>query len=97
MIEIKTVLYVIGALAGIVGAIVSFFVMQAKQNMKIEQLEEKVKELKEELASEIAELKRKQSKNSEYQIETEKSIEVITTKLDHILQAIAELKAERGK
>ena len=82
MIDIKTFIYIISGGVILVGWIVSFFVMQKGQNMNISQLQ-----------TEITDLKRKQSDASHYQIETEKNIIEINTKLDHIVQALEELKA----
>lgn len=84
MITIQLVIYIILAIISVGGGIVAFFVMQNRQNMKIERLEEEVKDLK-----------RKQSDSSHYQIETEKAIVEINTKLDYIMEAINELKARK--
>ena len=82
MVDIKTFIYVISGGVVLVGWIVSFFVMQKGQNMNISQLQ-----------TEITDLKRKQSDASHYQIETEKTIVEINTKLDHIVKTLEELKA----
>ncbi len=79
---------VIAIAAGVMtmgGGIIAFFQMQTRQNMKIEALQK-----------EVAELKRKQSASTCHQIETEKAIVEINTKLDHIVKAIDELKKSRG-
>lgn len=81
MVEIKTFIYIILAILAVGGSVVGFFTMQTRQNMRIKQLE-----------TEVEELKRKQSLNTSHQIDTEKSIEVINTKLDHLIQVIDELK-----
>jgi len=83
MIEIKDVVYIILAIITIIGGVVTFFVMQERQNMKIKQLEEKFEKLEE-----------KQSKSTGHQIETEKILEVIGTKLDRLLVDMEELKAK---
>ena len=81
MIDIKLVIYVTVAVLSVGGAIITFFQMQTRQNMKINQLEK-----------DIEELKRKQSKSTEHQIETEKVIVEINTKLEHIAKSIDDLK-----
>lgn len=81
MIDLKLVIYIALAIFTIGGAIVSFFVMQKGQNMKIAQLEK-----------DIAELQRKQSKSTEHQIETEGLVREINVKLEHIMLAIDDLK-----
>ncbi len=81
MVEIKILLGIIGGVIALGGGIVGFFTMQTRQNMKIEQLQREVKELK-----------RKQSDFSHYQIASEKDLVAINVKLDHILDAIEDLK-----
>ena len=81
MIDIKLVIYIVLAIFTIVGAIVSFFVMQKGQNMKIAQLEK-----------DIEEFKRKQSLSTTNQIKTEKDLIRMEEKLDNILEAIKDLK-----
>jgi len=83
MINIKDVVYIILAIITIGGGIVGFFVMQTRQNMKIEQLEKDLKDVQE-----------KQSKGTGHQIETEKAIVSINEKLDHLLKDMGELKAK---
>ena len=77
VIDIKIL---IGAVS-IIGGIVTFFTMQTRQNMKIEQLQK-----------EVDDLKRKQSISTSNQIKTEKDLIAINGKLDHILEAIEDLK-----
>lgn len=83
MIDIKEVIYIILGLITIGGGVVGFFVMQTRQNMKIEQLEKEVKDVKS-----------KQAKATGHQIETEKTLEVIGTKLDRLLVDMEELKKQ---
>ena len=85
MIDLKFVIYIIVGIISIGGAVIAFFQMQTRQNMKIEELQKDVEELK-----------RKQSASTGYQIETEKAIVEINTKLDHIVKSIDELKKARG-
>ena len=63
MVQIDIVVQIVVGIVFIGGGIVGFFVMQKGQNMKIEQLQK-----------EVDELKRKQSLSTSYQIETEKFI-----------------------
>jgi hypothetical protein len=83
-VDLKTVLIITGALIIQGGAVVKFFQMQTAQNMKISDLENKVKEVKE-----------KQTLQTGYQIETEKNVIRIDTKLDSILSALEDLKKQR--
>ena len=81
MVQIDIVVQIIVGIVFIGGGVISFFVMQKGQNMKIEQLQK-----------EVDELKRKQSLSTSYQIETEKFIAEINIKLEHIVKAIDDLK-----
>jgi septal ring factor EnvC (AmiA/AmiB activator) len=81
MIDIKLVIYIAVAILSVGGAIVTFFQMQTRQNMKIDQLQK-----------DINDLKKKQSLNTGHQIETEKFIAEINVKLEHIAKAIDDLK-----
>ncbi len=81
MIQIDTVIQIAIGLFVILGAVISFFVMQKGQNMKIEQLQKDIKKLYE-----------KQSKSTEHQIETEGLVREINVKLEHIMLAIDDLK-----
>lgn len=81
MIQIELVVQIVVGIFLVGGGIVGFFVMQKGQNMKIEQLQK-----------EVDILKQKQSDFSHYQIITEKDLIAINVKLDHILEAIGELK-----
>lgn len=85
MINLSVLIPVIVGTIVIGGSIIGFFQMQTRQNMEIESMKCQIKEIKD-----------KQSKQSEYQIATEKNIIEINGKLDHILEAIAELKKMRG-
>ncbi len=85
MIDIKFAIYVVVGIISIGGAIIAFFQMQTRQNMKIEELQKHMEELK-----------KKQSISIGHQIETEKAIVEINTKLDHIVKSIDELKKARG-
>lgn len=85
MIDIKFVIYIAAGIITIGGAVVAFFQMQTRQNMKIEELQK-----------EVVKLEKKISDQSHYQIETEKAVVEINTKLDHIVKAIDELKKVRG-
>lgn len=82
MIDIKLVIYIGLAILSIGGAIVTFFQMQTRQNMKIAQLQK-----------DIEELKRKQSIATSNQIKTEKDLVAINVKLEQILEAINDLKS----
>jgi len=84
MVDIKTLFYIIGGLLTIGGAVVTFFNMQVRQNMKIEQLEKDINMLKE-----------KASSQSRYQISTEKDIVKMNEKLDNLIDMMKELK-DRG-
>ena len=84
MIDIKDFIYLIAGIITIFGGIVGFFVMQTKQNMRIEQLEKDLNCLGE-----------KQSKTSKNQTDTEKAIISINEKLDRLLKDMEELK-QRG-
>ena len=78
---------VIGASVGVLtifGAVIGFFQMQTRQNMKIEALERAMEDLK-----------RKQSEQSKYQIQTEKAVVEINTKLDSIMETLKELKERK--
>ena len=81
MIDLSTVIEIIAGVIIIGGAIVGFFVMQKGQNMKIEQLQK-----------DIDALKKKQTESTAHQIDTEKDLVAINVKLDHILEAIEDLK-----
>ena len=81
VVELNTMIEIIMGIIIIGGAVISFFVMQKGQNMKIEQLK-----------VEVEELKRKQSLSTTNQIRTEKDLVAINVKLDHILEAIEDLK-----
>lgn len=84
MVDIKTVIYLVIGLLTIGGAVVAFFQMQTKQNMKIEQLETDVKEMK-----------KRQSDQAHYQIDTEKAIIRIEEKLEALFGLVSEIK-EKG-
>ena len=94
MINLTAVLSIAVGLLAVGGAVVGFFVMQNTQNMRITAVEKEVCRIKDE---DIAELKHKMSEQSRYQIATEKAIIEINGKLDHILEAIAELKKKGVK
>ena len=96
MIDIKLVIYIGMAIFTIVGAIVSFFVMQKGQNMKIDQLQKDLDKNKNDLQAAIDELRKKQSQSTAHQIETEGLVREINVKLEHISQAIDDLK-KNGK
>ena len=73
MIDLKYVLYVIISMFTIGGAIVKFFEMQTKQNMRLDQMDKDQKESQ-----------RKASKQTEFQIQTEKKIIEIDGKIDNL-------------
>lgn len=81
MVQLNTIIGILIGAGILIGWIVTFFVMQKGQNMNIAQLQEEIKELK-----------RKQSLSTSNQIKTEKDLVAINIKLDHILEAIEELK-----
>ena len=92
MIELKLLIGIVSGLIVISGGIVTFFTMQTRQNMRIEQLQKDLDKTKEDLQTAIDELRRKQSLNTNNQIKTEKELIKIDAKLDHILEAIEDLK-----
>jgi len=92
MIDLKLVIYIAIAILSIGGAIVTFFQMQTRQNMKIDQLQKDLDHTKDELQEAINELRRKQSLSTEHQIETEGLVREINVKLEHISKAIDDLK-----
>ena len=83
----------------LIGAIVGFFVMQTKQNMKIENLEIKHAEVCETFNNRFEKIEKKVSNSSHYLTEMEKSIveikTILTTTLSHISNDISELKQRR--
>lgn len=81
MIKLELLIQIVVGIIVIGGGIVSFFVMQKGQNMKIEQLEK-----------DITDLTRKLSDYTGRQIQTEKAIVEINATLKHIAEAIDELK-----
>ena len=81
MVAVDTVVQIAVGIFVILGAVISFFVMQKGQNMKIEQLQK-----------DFDELKRKQSESTRHQIETEGLVREINVKLEHIMIAIDDLK-----
>ena len=81
MVAVDTVVQIAIGIFVILGAVISFFVMQKGQNMKIEQLQK-----------DFDELKRKQSESTRHQIETEGLVREINVKLEHIMIAIDDLK-----
>lgn len=85
---------VIIGLITVVGFIVRFFQKQTQQDAEIDALEKEVRCIKD---NELPDLKRKVSDQAHYQIQTEKTIVEINTKLDNIIEAINELKSNRGK
>lgn len=82
MIELSTLIEILIGVFILGGGIVGFFTMQKGQNMRIAQLE-----------TEVSELKHKQALSEGNQVKTEKDIIAIHVKLDHILEAIEELKS----
>jgi len=92
MIEIDLVIQIGIGIFVIGSAIVGFFVMQKGQNMRIEQLQKDLDKTKDDLQAAIDELRRKQSLNTNNQIKTEKELIKIDAKLDHILEALEDLK-----
>lgn len=85
MIDIKLVIYIIVAILTVGGAVVTFFTMQTRQNMKIDQLQK-----------DLTKLEKKQTESTGHQIQTEKDLIAINAKLDHIVVAIDEIKKSRG-
>ncbi len=85
MIDIKTAATIIVTLLTIGGAIVGFFVMQAKQNMDINNIKKDIENLRTDLDT-----------FRDNQIESDKTVAEINIKLDHILEAIDDLKKARG-
>ncbi len=85
MIDLKLVIYIVIASVSIVGSIVTFFVMQKEQNMKIKALEKALEKLE-----------KKQTDSTSRSIETEKVVREINVKLEHIEAMITELKNGKG-
>lgn len=83
-VDIQIIVYIFIGVLTVGGAVVAFFQMQTKQNMRIKNLE---------LRASSAE--KKISDQAYYQIQTEKMVEVINTKLDHIMATLEELKERR--
>ena len=81
MIELSMLIEILIGFFVIGGGIVSFFVMQKGQNMKIEQLQK-----------ELDELKHKQELAEKDQHKTDKAIIEINATLKHIAEAIDDLK-----
>ena len=96
MIDLITLIEILAGVFFIGGGIVGFFVMQKGQNMKIAQLEKDMKQMKKDHEKELLEVKRKQSLSTGNQIRTEKDLVAINIKLDHIIEAIDEIKNERS-
>lgn len=94
MINLTALLSIAGGIIAVGGAIVGFFNMQVRQNMKIDALEKEVCRIKQE---DIAELRETVTRQGTAITSTDKTIGEINIKLDHILEAIAELKKQRGK
>ncbi len=86
-------------LISLIGAIVGFFVMQTKQNMKIENLEIKHAEVCETFNNRFEKIEKKVSNSSYNLTEMEKTIveikTILTTTLLHISDDISELKSRR--
>lgn len=93
MIQLDTLIQIGIGVIVLIAYIVTFFVMQTRQNMKIEQLKIDAENLKKDLEKDIEELQRKQSVATSNQIKTEKDLVGINVKLEQILEAIKDLKA----
>jgi ABC-type Fe3+-citrate transport system substrate-binding protein len=104
VIDIRTMIMIIGFLVTIGGIIGAYFSMQTRQNMKLEQHEKKLEEVEKRLDKdingvrittdkEISDIRHKQSSSTSHQIEMEKTLGIIVTKMDRLLQDIEELKA----
>lgn len=85
VVDLKTMIYIILGLVTIGGAIVSFFSMQTRQNMKISQLEQ-----------DLANLKRRQDETDIDQRSMDKTLALIGEKLDRLLKDMDELKERRS-
>lgn len=107
MIQLDTLIQILVGVFVIGGGIVGFFTMQKGQNMRIAQLEKDMQEMKSAYEKELemikatnekalTEVRRKQSISTTNQIKTEKDLVAINAKLDHILEAIGEIKNERS-
>lgn len=94
MINLTAVLSIAGGLILVGGSVVTFFVMQNTQNMKIAALEKEVCRIKQE---DIVELRSAVTRQGIAITSTDKTIGEINIKLDHILEAIAELKKKGVK
>ena len=81
MVDIKLVIYIAVAIVTLGSSIVTFFVMQKEQNMKIKALEKALEKLE-----------KKQSQSTAHQIETEGLVREINVKLEHIMSSIDDLK-----
>lgn len=80
MVQIEIVVQILVGIVVLGGGVITFFVMQKEQNMKIKALE-----------TALNKLEKKLSKSTEHQIETEKFIAEINVKLEHITKAIDKL------
>lgn len=76
------------------GFVVRFFQMQTRQNMKIDAIEKQHEKDVREIYIDIDNLGKKISDQARYQIQTEKTVDVINTKLDNIECTLKEIKEE---
>lgn len=101
--NIEIIIAAVGGVGGLLVWIVAFFVMQAKQNMKIELLEKECKSIREEIeriresghrrAEEIEKIAQDHAHPS-----TDQAIALLGQKLDTVLDALKELKdVERNR
>ncbi len=85
MIDLRTVIALTVGVMTVGGAIIAFFQMQTRQNMKIEILQAAIKKLEQQ-----------HDEQTHSQIETEKAITEINTKLDHIVKTLDEIRLPRS-
>jgi len=93
MVNLTIIIPVVVGVVTLGGFIVRFFQMQTKQNLKIEQVEKVVKTI---IETDIPALERKLSEQAHYQIDTEKAVVQINTKLDAIMVTLTDLKNGRA-
>lgn len=85
MVSVTTLIEVVGLLIVLGGAVGAFYSMQTRQNMKINELNEKVRDLRTDLIDE-----------KEKRIELSEAVIEIKKDLEHILSAVQEIKDRPG-
>lgn len=75
-------------------AVVGFFQLQTRQNMKIEALEKIQCKCREEVDEKHERLEKKISDQNHYQIQTEKRVDVMVEKMARIETDVSEIKSD---